>query len=32
VDGHAGHIEAANRETGGARFTVRIPLAEAGLA
>jgi signal transduction histidine kinase len=28
VDGHAGTIEAANRESGGARFTVRIPLAE----
>jgi signal transduction histidine kinase len=28
VDGHAGTIKAANRETGGARFTVRIPLAE----
>jgi signal transduction histidine kinase len=32
VDGHAGSIEAANRETGGARFTVRITLAEAGPA
>jgi signal transduction histidine kinase len=32
VDGHAGSIEAANCETGGARFTVRIPLAEAGPA
>jgi signal transduction histidine kinase len=28
VDGHAGTIEAANRATVGARFTVRIPLAE----
>jgi signal transduction histidine kinase len=28
VDGHAGTIEAANRETGGARFTVRIPLTD----
>ncbi|HEX4897581.1 MAG TPA: ATP-binding protein, partial [Candidatus Limnocylindrales bacterium] len=28
VSGHGGTIEAANRETGGARFTVRIPLAE----
>ncbi|MBA3875725.1 MAG: hypothetical protein C0498_02105 [Anaerolinea sp.] len=32
VDGHGGRIEAANRESGGARFTVRIPLAEAGPA
>jgi signal transduction histidine kinase len=32
VDGHAGRIEAANHETGGARFAVRIPLAEAGPA
>jgi signal transduction histidine kinase len=32
VDGHAGRIEAANRETGGARFAVRIPLAEVGPA
>lgn len=32
VDGHAGRIEAANRETGGARFTVRIPLAGTGPA
>jgi two-component system OmpR family sensor kinase len=29
VDGHAGRIEAANRESGGARFTVRMPLARA---
>jgi signal transduction histidine kinase len=27
VDGHAGTIAAENRETGGARFIVRIPLA-----
>ncbi|HEX5590778.1 MAG TPA: HAMP domain-containing sensor histidine kinase [Candidatus Limnocylindrales bacterium] len=27
VDGHGGRIEAANRDGGGARFTVRIPLA-----
>ncbi|TAJ99027.1 MAG: HAMP domain-containing histidine kinase [Chloroflexota bacterium] len=27
VEAHAGRIEAANRETGGARFTVRIPIA-----
>jgi signal transduction histidine kinase len=26
VDNHAGRIEAANREAGGARFTVRVPL------
>ncbi|MCI0584509.1 MAG: HAMP domain-containing histidine kinase [Chloroflexi bacterium] len=29
VDGHAGRIEAANRASGGARFTVRIPLVAA---
>ncbi|HEX9550354.1 MAG TPA: HAMP domain-containing sensor histidine kinase [Candidatus Limnocylindrales bacterium] len=32
VDGHAGRIDATNRETGGARFTVRIPLALAAPA
>jgi two-component system sensor histidine kinase TctE len=32
VDGHAGRIEAANHEAGGARFTVRVPLAKAASA
>ncbi|MEW5992404.1 MAG: HAMP domain-containing sensor histidine kinase [Chloroflexota bacterium] len=32
VDGHAGRIEAGNRATGGARFGVRIPLAESSPA
>jgi signal transduction histidine kinase len=32
VGGHAGRIEAANRERGGARFTVRLPLAQAQAA
>ncbi len=32
VERHDGRIEAANRPTGGARFTARIPLARAGTA
>jgi len=32
VAGHAGEIGAENRATGGARFTVRIPLSEAAPA
>ena len=30
VDAHGGHIEATNASTGGASFTVRLPLAPAG--
>jgi signal transduction histidine kinase len=32
VDGHAGKIRGENRDTGGARFIVQIPLAESGAA
>ena len=32
VERHGGRIEAANRPTGGARFTARIPLARVGSA
>ena len=32
VERHDGRIEAANRPSGGARFTARIPLARAGTA
>lgn len=32
VDAHGGQIAADNRDSGGARFTVRIPLAEASPA